>query len=250
MTLGNLNNLVAEYEVKLRSLDAVNEAYVSTSTPTPPLFAAPFTLTNSLAVPAPAGSVSPGEPSDDRYKSAAVVATQDVMGRLRSVPAARSMFDALPTSAALPPPPTGMAGAAKVIPAGGVAPTDALSARDLDGSGSYTDGDVLDPPMLVDAWGGPILYVPPGGLDGVTFEAHGPAELHRVTSKGALEPGVDTDPATADGLRKLINDAATSPAPPQPLDIARGRGLRPFFASAGPDGFFTTGDDNLYSFEP
>ena len=58
---------------------------------------------------------------------------------------------------------------------------------------------------LADGWGNPILYVPTGGLSGVTVNGHS------VT--------------------------ITSPD------------NRPFFASAGPDGNFTTGDDNMYSFE-
>lgn len=67
---------------------------------------------------------------------------------------------------------------------------------------SATPGGAFVP---TDAWNNPIIYVPPGGLTGVTIRG---------------STGTITAP---DG--------------------------RPFFASAGADGNFTTGDDNVYSFE-
>ena len=41
----------------------------------------------------------------------------------------------------------------------------------------------------------------------------------------------------------MINNGSASAAP------VVSRTGRPFFASAGPDGDFSTGDDNVYSFE-
>lgn len=90
--------------------------------------------------------------------------------------------------------------------------------------------------FLVDAWGRPIIFVPPGGLAGVWF-ADNPAISRIVTSAGVVPAGGNI-----------------------PL------GTRGFFASAGPDGEFgyvdrngnrqydvgvdtPAGDDNLYSFE-
>jgi len=64
---------------------------------------------------------------------------------------------------------------------------------------------------LLDAWGNPILFVPGGGLMGVRREGYS---------------------AVND-----INNPIKSPDE------------RPFWASAGPDGNFAEGDDNLYSFE-
>lgn len=61
------------------------------------------------------------------------------------------------------------------------------------------------PPAIADGWTNPILFVPSGGLTGVTVGSQ------TVT--------------------------ITSPD------------HRPFWASAGPDGIFSTGDDNVYSFE-
>ena len=70
-----------------------------------------------------------------------------------------------------------------------------------------------NPPALADAWGNPILFVPAGGLKVYT---HG--------SKTSNPAGV---------VATIVN-----PVP-----------NRPFWASAGPDGDFATGDDNIYSFE-
>jgi prepilin-type N-terminal cleavage/methylation domain-containing protein len=70
------------------------------------------------------------------------------------------------------------------------------------------DGVLLtpDPPVLLDGWRNPILFVPSAGLVGVEMP--------------------DKDPLV-------------------PITAPDGR---PFWASAGPDGDFTAGEDNLYSF--
>jgi len=72
-------------------------------------------------------------------------------------------------------------------------------------------------PILADAWENPLLFVPSGGLKDVTLESTGGTggTKHVITSSGQ----------------------AVSPA------------NRAFWASAGPDGNFITGDDNLYSFQ-
>jgi type II secretory pathway pseudopilin PulG len=88
--------------------------------------------------------------------------------------------------------------------------------------------------ILLDAWGNPILFVPAGGLINVTLTATGPT-VYRVASSGLI--------ADQDG-----DGNVTDAGPPGPNEQAPAR-ARPFFASAGPDGNFTTGDDNLYSFE-
>lgn len=68
-------------------------------------------------------------------------------------------------------------------------------------------------PIISDAWDNPLLLVPSGGLKGVNFENG--SNNQTITSSGQT----------------------TSPA------------NRAFWASAGPDGDFTKGDDNLYSFQ-
>jgi type II secretory pathway pseudopilin PulG len=92
------------------------------------------------------------------------------------------------------------------------------------GSLTFIGGDnkaALKPALVVDSWDNPIIFVPASGLRGVKLADHGPTELHIITSKGVVEEADPKIPA----------------------------GVRPFFASPGPDGDFTTGDDNVYSFE-
>jgi type II secretory pathway pseudopilin PulG len=75
------------------------------------------------------------------------------------------------------------------------------------------------PRPLIDSWGHPIILVPSGGLSGVKI---GSDSNWIVTSTGTYQNSVPTAQA------------------PQ---------LRPFWASAGKDGNFSTGDDNVYSFQ-
>lgn len=70
--------------------------------------------------------------------------------------------------------------------------------------------------VLLDAWGNPIIYVPKEGLNNVTLDGY----TVRITSLGVIAPSGTPNPES-----------------------------RPFWASAGPDGDFRNGDDNIYSFE-
>ena len=63
--------------------------------------------------------------------------------------------------------------------------------------------------MPLDAWGNPMIFVPAGGLAGVQLSSDSPGTYRTIVSP--------------DG--------------------------QPFWASAGPDGNFSTGDDNVYSFQ-
>ncbi len=72
----------------------------------------------------------------------------------------------------------------------------------------------LTVPVLLDGWGNPIIFVP-GGILG-------------------YQPGSASGMLTAGGI--------------QGTQVKSPDG-RPFWASAGPDGDFSKGDDNLYSFE-
>lgn len=80
---------------------------------------------------------------------------------------------------------------------------------------------------LLDAWGNPIIFVPGSGLGGVTVDGE--------TDRVVRSTGVYTSAAA-------LSPRETGGQSAGPLD-------RPFFASAGPDGNFQTGDDNVYSFE-
>lgn len=82
-------------------------------------------------------------------------------------------------------------------------------------------------PLVLDGWNNPIIFVPASGLvvrlKGNANDYKSTGNITRViTSAGLYDPAVVTQiPANT----------------------------RPFWASAGPDGVFWQGDDNLYSFE-
>lgn len=83
---------------------------------------------------------------------------------------------------------------------------------------AYWVADRPDVPVLLDGWGNPIIYVPAGGLNKVNIGD------------------------TVDNLVKSNEIVPTGNTP----KLGAGR---PFWASAGPDGNFKSGDDNVYSFE-
>jgi len=87
-------------------------------------------------------------------------------------------------------------------------------------TGSSSTGP-LDPPVAVDGWGNPILYVPPAGLSGVLV---GGVTL-TITAPGGVGFFASAGP---DG-----NFGGSVPSPAQPATDAT---------------YF--GDDNVYSFEP
>lgn len=158
----------------------------------------------------PAGLVFDGVGRD----APAIQGTALVFAALRSVPAVSSMMDKLPA----------------------------------DQLANINDsGNVSIAPILLDAWNNPIIIVPPPNID-PTFVASNLADCYglvgvvvdeqaglRVVNPGGVNlPG-----------RDLYPTAAMSSA----QQIARLRHFRPFFVSAGPDGDFSTHDDNIYSFE-
>lgn len=160
--------------------------------------------TNVVGQPIPApGDVSAaaftnGQPG--RFRSTAVHNTQLVMGMMTGVPAVSQMLQRLPANAiATNPNKSGT-----------------LNMGSLTFVGNNTTA--LRPPLVVDSWDNPIIFVPAGGLDQVNVAG----TTVRITSRGAIGAGTLTAPTA---------------------------GARPFFASAGPDGSFASGDDNLYSFE-
>src|SRR5205085_11015114 len=70
-------------------------------------------------------------------------------------------------------------------------------------------------PLILDAWNNPIIFVPGSGL-----------RVRLLNGKKSLDP--------ADNTQTYVIQSPDK---------------RPFFASAGPDGDFAKGDDNIYSFE-
>ncbi len=73
-------------------------------------------------------------------------------------------------------------------------------------------------PVLLDGWGNPIIFVPGGTLGNPT-----------TATTGQMFTGSGTAATATNGVASPDG--------------------RPFFASAGPDGDFSKGDDNLYAFE-
>lgn len=87
-------------------------------------------------------------------------------------------------------------------------------------------------PVVLDGWGNPIIFVPRSGLGGVR-RGEPPAD-YVVRSNRIYDPTIPAD-------KLLLRNIPGT--------------VRPFFASAGPDGGFGSkgaipaGDDNVYSFE-
>jgi hypothetical protein len=98
---------------------------------------------------------------------------------------------------------------------------------------TFIDDTTQAAPILLDAWHNPIIFVPATGL-----------RVRKLQQEKELDPTnkeqtvIDISPEG----RTLIDTASGLPYVTQ---IGR-----PFFASAGPDGDFATGDDNIYSFQP
>lgn len=211
--LGNAKNLLAEYELtqKLSDLDANlngdgTDHGSSACSGGPPFVAGDFP-SETIAGRIYDEEQAPGLVTADAYPGVldrysggsanfAVAHTQIVMGRLLAVPANRKAIGSIPSDGLLrqPPPPPGGASNLK----------------------SDVAGQSSSPPVLLDSYKNPILYIPAGGLIGVNVADR---MNQRVTSRGVV-------------------DAADAPP----------AGSRPFFASAGKDGNFATGDDNVYSF--
>jgi type II secretory pathway pseudopilin PulG len=207
VTLENLRNMVAEMEVsvgltkqprvmwvKNQQLIAPNATfdvwhfYDYTTRTNPPFFGALFgDPTNGV------GPLIEGRP--ERFTSDAIANTQQVMGIIQSIPANQTILSNLPADSFMEATP---AGNAKLTP-GGAKP---------------------NPPILVDGWKNPILFVPAAGI-WVTV----------------------TDPANP---QKVV------------AKLVKSSDSRPFWVSGGQDGFITDpvnpptkayGEDNHYSFE-
>ena len=97
-------------------------------------------------------------------------------------------------------------------------------------------------PVMLDGWGNPIIYVPPGGL-----------VWEKITSMdGSSNPPIvhaSRYLVRTSGVTTLPEVTYTQGQPPAASAfVPLKAGDRPFWASAGPDGNFDNGDDNVYSF--
>jgi prepilin-type N-terminal cleavage/methylation domain-containing protein len=96
-------------------------------------------------------------------------------------------------------------------------------------------------PVLLDAWGNPIICCIGGQL----------GTGQQIAADGTVPPG-----ALVVGAKWANGYSATTGAPAKVSNPGTARSIivsapdhRPFWASAGPDGDFSRGDDNIYSFE-
>ena len=170
--------------------------------------------------PAQSGNVTPG--SAARYSWDAIGNTQRAYEILAKIPANKQAVTRLPSRQ--------VHGRADEVPTNSKV---LLHGPRTAAGGSSGDAQQIAPPLILDAWGNPIIFVGSRGLigvyvgkkpgtDGSKGEDYDPPRAQRVTSAGTFD----------------VKGAAGIPA-----------GVRPFFASAGPDGNFRTGDDNVYSFQ-
>jgi type II secretory pathway pseudopilin PulG len=86
-------------------------------------------------------------------------------------------------------------------------------------------------PMLLDGWNNPIIFVPASGLHVKLLNGH---------------PRIDPSFTDQEFIVLSPEGRVTGNLTSSPKIIQLGR---PFWASAGPDGDFAKGDDNLYSFD-
>jgi len=96
-------------------------------------------------------------------------------------------------------------------------------------------------PILKDAWGNPIIFVPATGLR--VLLKNGRSRFGWEENPRVDYPEQRFIVTSPEG--EVINNGTTNTGV-SPQVVRPGR---PFFASAGPDGDFSTGDDNVYSFE-
>jgi len=160
--------------------------------------------------------VSQGATNNQRYASAAVLNTQALMSVLLQAPGNKTTIQQMPASQFMEKVPAVISGAMPSVD--NVATT-----------------RIPTPPIILDAWGNPIIWVPSSGL----FNVYTGGRHHKMTPS---VPGGNDGPIKAPG----------------------GKG---FWASAGPDGAFggyfdvngnnnfddgtdtSYGDDNVYSFD-
>lgn len=284
ITLQTLQSMLAEYEAKTR-LSSTPPAWrwyesgASSVTIVPPgaspygtpydydFWKIPFrsaavTYRNPDALDAP-GLVADTDPVT-RNGCRQVLNTQIVMARLLALPANRAALEKIPADRYFTPRWVGGSGAplgGKVATPGndGVlmtnnegtedvyyltgAKVEATTGRfrcklDHASTGSTPPpGSNWDPdsspasPLLLDAWNNPIIFVPGTGL-----------RVRLLNGKSANDPTDKQQTFIIVSPEGKTDRLGTG----EPYVVQPGR---PFFASAGPDGNFATGDDNIYSFE-
>jgi prepilin-type N-terminal cleavage/methylation domain-containing protein len=257
--------------------------YIVSNGSGPGFWKQPFTYTDTNVPPdsypdaldAP-GDVTTGGSSQaitQRNASFAILNTQLAMQMLAAIPANRSAIDALPANSKMaisfnsnqilhasflpdptkesPPPAPNFLGLLNEdgsdgtltnpvylkgmdVVSGGqsyICTNSATTAQPGSGTDWTIDNFHRSVPLLLDGWANPIIFVPGTGL-----------RVRKLNGQGSYQVGNATQYfiiISPEG--SVANQGTATPYVTRPG--------RPFFASAGPDGDFTKGDDNIYSFE-
>jgi prepilin-type N-terminal cleavage/methylation domain-containing protein len=141
-----------------------------------------------------------------------------------------------------------------------IPPSAATQPPQAPASNQYWQQDNNPTPILLDGWGNPIIFVPATGLINVygnyNADMHGNAKYPLSGSdlnvaalpQSTLPSGVSRalDPITSP---EGENDPNNRGQPLPTIPVGQNPRGRPFWASGGPDGDLSTGDDNLYSFQ-
>lgn len=170
---------------------------------------------------APGSVVAGTEGETDGRDSEAIQETRAVMTVLRSIPSNRRAMDQLPPQQLF-------------VFSGGI-------------------GD-QNTPVMLDAWNNPIVFVfPPDLFQGTDQNAWGDRYglwglrvADRVDGSDNSIPHRILNPG---GIEDATKAPDSTTLYPEPDNFQKLRFFRPFWVSAGPDGDFSTHDDNLYSFE-
>ena len=228
ITLENLRGMLTEYEMVAKGLGPKRMWTPNGSTAVGDVWndANPLTpLKDPLA--APLGTVAReantgGTPAQTpRYSSVPIFNTQLVLEQLLTAPNNKKVQTQFPSSQLLEKLPPGLNGCFLLV------------ANGLPYTGT---SEAANPPLVLDAWGNPILFVPSSGMFNVV---EGDGDMVHIA--------VPVNPNDTNGP-------------------VRSPDRRPFWVSAGPDGVFgfvdvngngsftkgtdrAGGDDNMYSFE-
>jgi len=192
-------------------LNIWNDAEPQTPGGSPPYTNEPARIPYALTAKEFATSGTP-----ERYNSVVILNTQLVMGLLLSDPDNKRALGQISAEHLMEQVPAGVT--ANLSPPPVSSPTPKKPA----------------PPVPLDPWGNPIIFVPGAGLCGQNTTA---------TDNDSMWVGGDPGATGAKKVVAVVTDPNTQVGP-----IVAPNG-RPFWASAGPDGDFRKADDNLYSFE-
>jgi len=234
-TLNNLQGMFAEYEAAAGLRNQPGRVYRGGSpldpkvlaTPPVDIWKEPARIVHDPASPQN-GNVSTGAAA--RYHWGAVANTQRVFQILSRIPANKQTFTKLPSRQihGVTDEPVDAQGPIVLLPyiQDGTTTTPAAN----------PDRRSIDPPLVLDAWGNPIIFVGSRGLAGVNL------------AKKSGTSGIDDADFEKRNMR-VTSAAVVADSPTLDTSVTLPSGVRPFFASAGPDGNFRTGDDNIYSFQ-